>query len=88
MIVLVDKISVNIKVVGLNVEHNFLVPRNMLVSDVVDLVVKALCEEYPSVKNISSTGHALMQATSGKMLDQSCSLKQLGVVQGERMILI
>lgn len=88
MIGLVEKISINIKVVGLNVEHNFLIPQDMCVSDAVELIVKALCEEYPKVKNTSPTGHALMQASSGKVLNQSCSFKQLGIVQGERMILI
>ena len=84
---MVEKISVNIKAVGLNVEHNFLIPRDMNISDAVELIVKALCEEYPGVKN-SSLGHALMQESSGKVLNQSCSFRQLGIVQGERMILI
>ena len=85
---MVEKISVNIKVIGLNVEHSFLVPKDMSVSDAVELIVKVLCEEYPGVNNSSSTGHALMQVSSGKVLDQTYSFKQLGIVQGERMILI
>lgn len=85
---MVDKISVNIKVVGLNVEHNFLVPREMCVQDAVQLIVKALYEEYPGVKNNASEHHALMQAASGRVLDPAYSFKQLGIVQGERMILI
>ena len=88
MIALVDKISVNIKLIGLNVEHNFLIPSEMSVADATDLVVQALCEEYPGVKNSTSGRHALMQASSGKVLNQACSLKQLGIVQGEKMILI
>lgn len=88
MILLVDKISINIKVVGLNVDHNFLIPREMSVHDAVDLIVKALCEEYPEVNNNMLDGHSLMQISSGRMLNQSCSFKQLGIVQGERMILI
>ena len=86
--ILVEKISVNIKVVGLNVEHNFLIPREMSVFDAVELIVKALREEYPGAGNNSPVNHALMQASSGKILNQSCSFKQLGIVQGERMILI
>ena len=86
--VLVEQISINIKVVGLNVEHNFLVPREMSVYDAVELIVRALRDEYPGVMNNSSASHALMQASSGKILNQSCSFKQLGIVQGDRMILI
>lgn len=85
---MVEKISVNIEIVGLNVEHNFLIPQEMCVADGVELIVKVLCEEYPGVKSTSLSGHALMQVSSGKMLNQSCSFKQLGIVQGERLILI
>lgn len=85
---LVDKISVNVKIVGLNVEHNFLIPSEMCVADATDLIVQALCEEYPGVKNSLSNGYALIQASSCKVLHQACSLKQLGIVQGEKMILI
>ena len=85
---LVDKISVNIKIIGLNVEHNFLIPSEMSVANATDLVVQALCEEYPGVKNSVSKGHTLMQASSGKVFNQACSLKQHGIVQGEKMILI
>ena len=84
---MVEKISVNIKVVGLNVEHNFLIPKDMSAKDAVELIVKALCEEYPGVKD-NAEGHSLLQISSGKVLNPSCSLKQLGIVQGERMILI
>ena len=85
---LVDKISVNIKIIGLNVEHNFLIPNEMCVADATGLIVQALCEEYSGVKNSMSNKRMLMQASSGKVLNQAYSLKQLGVVQGEKMILI
>ena len=85
---MVDKISVNVKIIGLNVEHNFLVPNEMSVADATALIVQALCEEYAGVKNALSSKHMLMQASSGKVLNPSNSLKQLGVVPGEKMILI
>lgn len=85
---MVDKISINIKIVGLNVERNFLIPQDMRVYDAIDLIVKSLQEEYPGVKNTASLGYSMMQASSGKFLNQACSFKQLGIVQGERMTLI
>ena len=88
MSALVENISINVKIVGINTEHNFLIPREMSVSDAVELIVKALREEYPGVANGSPMGHALLLASGGKILNPSCSLKQLGIVQGERMILI
>lgn len=85
---MVEKISLNIKVVGLHVERNFLIPRDMCVRDAVELIVKALREEYPGVTNSGMSNRALLQASSGKVLNQACSFKQLGITQGERMILI
>lgn len=84
----VEKISVNIMVVGLNLEHNFLVPQEMCISDVVDLIVQALKDEYPKVKNMSLGKFSLMQITSGKILNPSCNFNQLGIVQGERLLLL
>ena len=86
--ILVEKISVNIKVVGLHVERNFLIPKDMGVHEAVDLIVKALREEYPGVSVGGASGRGLLQASSGKVLNQACNFKQLGITPGERMILI
>lgn len=85
--ILVEKISVNIKIVSLNVEHNFLIPRDMSVLDATELAVRTLREEYPGVKD-SALGYMLLHASSGKVLTNGCSLKQLGIVQGEKLLLI
>ena len=85
---MVEKVSVNVKVISLNVEHNFLIPKEMSVNDATALIVAALQEEYPGVRHNVSYGSMLMQMSSGKVLNQSCSLKQLGVIQGEKLLLI
>ena len=85
---MVEKISANVKVVGLNIEHNFLIPREMSVLDAIALIVKAIHEEYPGVQGGLLKDCALMQASSGKVLNPLCSFKQLEIVQGERLILI
>ena len=69
MIGLIEKLSVNIKVVGLNVEHNFLIPKDMCVSDAVDLVVKSLCDEYHVVKSNSSIGYSLKNCSHHLIYD-------------------
>ena len=88
MIGLTDKISLNVRVAGLNLEHNFLIPVGMSVADATELIVRALCDEYRGVKSTVSKSHALMQASSGRLLPPECSLRQLRIVRGEKMILI
>lgn len=85
---MVDKISLNVKFAGLNVEHSFLVPSEMNVTDATNLIVQALSIEYPGTRGSVPGSHMLLQTTSGKVLNQTCSFRQLGIVQGEKMILI
>lgn len=83
-----EKVSVNVKVVSLHKEHNFLIPWEMSVGDATQLIVKTLKEEYPGVAANAMSGHMLMQVSTGKTLPQAFSFKQLGVIQGEKLLLI
>ena len=85
---MVEKVSVNVKVISLNVEHNFLIPFEMSVNEATNLVVQALLEEYPGVRPGYTGGYTLVQLSSGKALTASCSLKQLGILQGEKLLLV
>ncbi len=85
---MVEKMSVNVLVLSLNVEHNFLIPIDMRVSDVISLIAQTVAEEYPGVKKRISEGNRLMSASNGKLLDPKNSLKQLGIVSGDKVILI
>ncbi len=82
-----EKISVNVKVISLNLTHSFLIPTDMKTEDVVQLILQTLREEYFGVR-YSIVGHSLMQAAAGKLLDKACSFKQLGILQGEELILM
>ena len=85
---MVEKISINIKVPSLNVEHNFLVPIDMSVGVTVGLIEKTLLEEYPGVKKSLLNTKALMQLSTGKILALACNLRQLGIIQGEKLLLL
>ncbi len=85
---MVDKISINVLVSSINVEHNFLVPHDMSIRHATQLILQSLREEYPGIRNTSSAGSLLMQHASGKVLNPECSLQQLGIVQGEKFVLI
>ncbi len=84
---MVDKISINISVLSLNVQHNFLVPADMSVADAIALVAQTILEEYPGVRR-PLEGNRMIYASNGKLLNPACSFSQLGVVSGEKIILI
>ena len=82
---MVEKISVHVRVIALNVEHNYLIPQQMCVAEAAELVHKTLLEEYPGVKQESAIKGMLLQQSTGLALDPSCSFRQLGIHQGERL---
>ena len=85
---MVEKLSINIEVVSLNIEHNFLIPSNMSVESAISLVIKTILDEYPGVKQNQTDANFMIQASSGKVLEPKCSFKQLGIIQGEKIILM
>ena len=85
---MVEKISVNIKILSLNTEHNFLIPMDMNVREITSLIIQILRDEDPGVGVNNVTEYRLLQVLTGKILNSSCSLKQLGIVQGEKLVLI
>ena len=82
---MVEKISVHVRVIALNVEHNYLIPQQMCVAEAAELVQKTLLEEYPGVKQQSGVKGMLLQQSTGLVLDPGCSFRQLGIHQGERL---
>lgn len=85
---MVEKLSLNVEIVPLNIQHNFLVPSEMSVETATSLIVKTILDEYPGVKQISSNSCMLIHAKSGKSLNKKCNFKQLGILQGEKIILM
>ena len=82
---MVEKLSVHIRVVALNVEHNYLIPQQMSVMEAAELIQKTLLEEYPGIKPESGIKGNLIQQSTGLMLDPGCSFRQLGIHQGEKL---
>ena len=58
-----------------------------MVCDAISLIISLLSEEYPGIFE-RSDNHALMQRISGKELNNSCSFKQLNIINGEELILL
>ncbi len=82
---MVEKISVHVRVIALNVEHNYLIPQQMSVMEAAELIQKTLLEEYPGIKPESGIKGILIQQSTGLMLDPGCSFRQLGIHQGEKL---
>lgn len=85
---MVEKLSLNVEIIPLNIEHNFLIPSDMSVESATALIVKTVLDEYPGVKSAAAVSNMLIQASSGKLLNSKCSFRQLGIIQGEKIILI
>lgn len=84
-----EKISVYVYVPGLNVTHNFLVPDDMAMAKVVDLVVEILGDEYPGAPSSGRLSrHFFLKGDTGEALKEGCSLKQYGAVNGEHLVLV
>ena len=85
---MVEKISINIKIPPLNKEHNFMLPLDMSVQNATSLIIKTLLDEYPGVKCMNKLNCRLLQMSSGKVLHQDASFKQLGIPKGDKLLLI
>lgn len=81
-------LAVKVKVPGLSVSHDFLVPADMVVYKVITLIIKILRNEYPDVAHNSMSVPTLLQASSGYALDRNCTLEQIGILNGDTFILL
>ncbi len=80
--------SVNIDVPALNVTCNYLIPDDMQISKVVELVTKTLTEEYSGIKDENLSNHMFIRALTGRKLSENSGLHDLGITSGEHLIII
>ena len=85
---MVETLSLNVSIPSINVEHNFIVPVDMAVEVAINLMLQTLLEEYPGVHRSSMKNNNLIQRRSGKLLTHGCSFKQLGIMQGDNLVLM
>ncbi len=83
-----EKISINVEILGINTSHNFMVPNDMNISKMTSLILKTLEDEYLGVECSKMSNHLLIQASTGKALATNCGLSQLGIINGEKLILM
>ena len=80
------KLSVNIDIPAIGQCHDFLIPANMAVKDVIALIVKILVSEYGVSGSLSDV--TLFGKDDARALRTECGLSQLGISDGAKLILI
>lgn len=83
-----EKISINVTVPGLNTSHNYLVPDDMTVSKVYELITTTLKNEYPEATKQLLSFQGIIQASTGKLLNDASDFNHLGILNGEKLILL
>lgn len=71
---------------GLNLEHDFLLPDGMAVKQMVLLILRILHEEYPGLCK-ESTEVNLFRANTGELLKETLTPRQLGIQNGDKLVL-
>ncbi len=83
-----ERMSINVDIPGLNSMYNFMVPGDMSISKVTELLIKIMKDEYPDAAVSLKAPHALIQESTGKVLLNNAGLNQMGIVNGEKLLLI
>ena len=81
-----NRISVSIKIPALDNIYEFIVPNDMSVKDVQILIIKILNSEYGISENFSDA--MLFDIDDVAALRLECSLEQLGIKDGAKLLLI
>lgn len=73
---------------SVNNTYDFSVPSNMSIKIVCSLITKIMTEEYSGILNSPTLKHSLLVKKTGEMLNESLSLMQLGIRNGEHLIFV
>jgi len=80
------KVSINVNTPAIGQQHEFLVPDNMTVRDVIALMAKILASEYGVSSDTADL--TLFDNSDSSVLDFEYSLSQLGISDGAKLILL
>ena len=81
-----EKISITVRVPALDNTYDFIVPSNMAVRDVQQLMMKILNSEYGISDSTSDL--TLFDRDDATVLRMECSLSQLGIGDGAKLVLM
>ena len=81
-----EKISITVRVPALDNTYDFIVPSNMAVRDVQQLMMKILNSEFGISDSTSDL--TLFDRDDATVLRMECSLSQLGIGDGAKLVLM
>lgn len=81
-----EKISITVRVPVLDSTYDFIVPSNMAVRDVQQLMMKILNSEFGISDSTSDL--TLFDRDDATVLRMECSLSQLGIGDGAKLVLM
>lgn len=81
-----EKISVTVKIPALNNTYEFIIPNNMSVRNVQNLIIRILNSEYGILDKNSDV--MLFDMNDNTALRLECSFSQLGISDGAKLLLI
>ena len=81
-----EKVSVTVQIPALHSSYEFIVPNTMEVEDVQKLMLKILGSEYGISQDSSDV--RLFQVKDGKVLCLKNSFAQLGISDGDKLVLM
>lgn len=79
------KISLNVNIPSIGKVHDFIVPDNMSIKKITQLMAITLVDEYGITSNNENL--LLINLSDNTMLNGSCSLKQLSIKNGSKLML-
>lgn len=83
---LMEKISISVKIAALGDKYEFIVPSNMSIQDAVNLMINILNSEYGVSDNTEDV--MLFDMSDNTALRIECSFAQLGISDGAKLLLI
>jgi hypothetical protein len=86
VVIQLGKIPVSVWIPAISHSHEFLIPANMSVKDVIILMAKIIISEYGISDDLSDI--SLLDQSDGKALNFDCSFQQLGIANGAKLILV
>lgn len=84
---MIQKISLSVRVPSVQKTHDFVLPESMSIKKVISLMSLTIADEYSGTSNNSDT-LMLIDVNDNTTLNSGCSLKQLGIKNGAKLMLI
>ena len=81
-----DKLCVNVNIPSVSKSHDFIVPYTMCIEKIISLMAVTISSEYGVLNGFDKA--MLVDTHDNTVLNKSCSMKQMGITSGAKLILL